>query len=78
MKLTSPNYPHGFDPLENCTWTIEAPQGYYVTLDFEAIDVSNKEFCYTYLIVGMGQIHFLVLGNKIWLESSSSLVSFLF
>ena len=62
MKLTAPNYPNGFDPLENCTWTIEAPQGYYVTLDFEVIDVSNKEFCYTYLIVGMGRIHFLALG----------------
>ena len=41
MKLTSPNYPKAYNPLENCTWTIKAPQGHYVTLDFIVIDVSN-------------------------------------
>ena len=40
MKLTSPNYPEPYDPLEYCTWTITAPKGHYVTLDFEEIDVS--------------------------------------
>ena len=45
MKLTSPNYPKAFDPLEQCTWTITAPLGHYVTIDFEIIDVSNKEIC---------------------------------
>ena len=40
MKLTSPNYPEPYDPLEHCTWTITAPKGHYVTLDFEKIDVS--------------------------------------
>ena len=41
MKLTSPNYPKAYNPLENCTWTIKAPQGHYVTVDFIVIDVSN-------------------------------------
>ena len=44
MKLTSPNYPDGFDPLEHCTWTITAPPGHYVSLGFEIIHVSNNEF----------------------------------
>ena len=39
MKLTSPNYPNSYDPLEHCTWNITAPQGQYVTLDFEMIFV---------------------------------------
>ena len=43
MKLTSPNYPKPYDPLEYCTWNITAPQGHFVTLNFETIDVSNFE-----------------------------------
>ena len=42
MKLTSPNYPEPYDPLEDCTWDIRAPPGHFVTLDFERIDVSNN------------------------------------
>ena len=43
MKLTSPNYPKPYDPLEYCTWNITAPQEHFVTLDFDTIDVSNFE-----------------------------------
>ena len=46
MKLTSPNYPEAYDPMEHCTWTITAPQGHYVTLEFEIIDVSNNEILF--------------------------------
>ena len=42
MKLTSPNYPEPYNPGEDCIWKITAPQGHYVTLEFERIDVSNK------------------------------------
>ena len=42
MKVTSPNYPDAYDPLEYCTWNITAPPGHFVTLDFERIDVSNN------------------------------------
>ena len=42
MKVTSPNYPDAYDPLEYCTWNITAPHGHFVTLDFERIDVSNN------------------------------------
>ena len=31
-----------YDPLTDCKWNLTAPQGHYVTLDFEIIDVSNK------------------------------------
>ena len=41
LKLTSPNYPEVYNRLEHCTWTITAPQGHYVTLGFEIIDVST-------------------------------------
>ena len=42
MKLTSPNHPDIYDPLEHCAWTITAPLGHYVTVDFEVIDVSKQ------------------------------------
>ena len=45
MKLTSPNYPESYDPLEHCTWNIAAPQGHLVSLVFEKIDVSNIYVC---------------------------------
>ena len=44
MKLTSPNHPNPYEPLEECEWTINAPIGYYVTMEFEIIDVSNKRY----------------------------------
>ena len=48
MKITSPNYPNTFDPLTNCIWSITAPQGHYVTVDFEVIDVSNEDMPQVY------------------------------
>ena len=49
MKLTSPNYPDPYEPLELCEWTINAPTGHFVTLDLEIIDVSVKEILVHYL-----------------------------
>ena len=43
-KLTSPNFPKPFDPLTECKWNLTAPDGHYVTLAFEIIDVSDKWF----------------------------------
>ena len=45
-KLTSPNFPKAYDPLTECKWNLTAPQGYYVTLDFEIIIVSNKDISF--------------------------------
>ena len=44
MKLTSPNYPDPYYQLENCTWTIIAPPGHFVSLEFEEINVSNAQW----------------------------------
>ena len=41
MKLTSPNYPEQYNPMDYCTWKITGPPGHLVTLDFERIDVST-------------------------------------
>ena len=43
MKLTSPNYPKQYERLEHCIWNITAPKGYYISLDFELINVSGKD-----------------------------------
>ena len=39
-RLTSPNYPEPYDPLINCKWNLTEKHGYYISLDFEKIDVS--------------------------------------
>ena len=43
-KLTSPNFPMPYDPLTECKWNLIAPQKYYVTLDFEIIDVRKNKY----------------------------------
>ena len=42
-QLTSPNYPDPYEPLTHCTWNLTEKQGYYISLDFEKIDVSYNE-----------------------------------
>ena len=43
MKLTSPNYPENFDPNTFCQWKLTTDKGNYISLDFERIDVSDKD-----------------------------------
>ena len=43
-KLTSPNFPMPNDPLTECKWNLIAPQGYYVSIDFEIIDVRKNKY----------------------------------
>ena len=47
-KLTSPNYPDVYDPNTVCKWNLKTDKGYYISLDFEHIEVSirNKDFKY--------------------------------
>ena len=54
MKLTSPNYPDPYDPLEYCTWNITAPSGHFVTLDFERIHVSTLDIVFSVFTVKFG------------------------
>ena len=58
-KLTSPNFPKAYDPLTECEWNLTAPQGYYVTLDFEIIDVSNIQIISTWENISYKIIWFL-------------------
>ena len=47
MKLSSPNYPKPYGPLEDCTWNITAPPEHFITIDFEIIDLdlhSNGDY----------------------------------
>ena len=43
MRLSSPNYPKPYSPLEHCIWAIIAPEGHFVSLDFKEISVSKLE-----------------------------------
>ena len=43
MKLTSPNYPAIYDQDTICKWKLTADKGYYISLDFENINVSDKD-----------------------------------
>ena len=58
-KLTSPNFPKAYDPLTECEWNLTAPQGYYVTLDFEIIDVSSIQIISTWENISYKSIWFL-------------------
>ena len=42
-KLTSPNYPNDYEPNTVCKWNLTTDKGYYISLDFEVIDVSEKD-----------------------------------
>ena len=42
-KLTSPNYPEFYDPNTVCKWNLTTDKGYYISLDFELILVSEKD-----------------------------------
>ena len=42
-KLTSPNYPEWYDPNTVCKWNLTTEKGNYISLDFEHIDVSDKD-----------------------------------
>ena len=41
-KLTSPNYPEPYDPSTVCQWNLTTDKGYYISLDFERIGVSDE------------------------------------
>ena len=43
-KLTSPNYPDVYEPNTVCIWKITTDKGYYISLDFERIDVSKQTY----------------------------------
>ena len=43
-KLTSPGYPESYPNNVTCLWTIAAPTGYFVKLDFRIFDLQYKDY----------------------------------
>ena len=41
-KLISPNYPDRYDQNTVCNWNLTTEKGYFISLDFEHIGVSDK------------------------------------
>ena len=65
-KLTSPNYPKAYEPLTECNWNLTAPKGYYVTLDFEIIDVSTI-FLFKLFLLGGNISYYYAFDSSIFL-----------
>jgi hypothetical protein len=42
--VESPNFPHKYDSLSNCKWTLEGPQGHNIFLQVRIIVVPSKNF----------------------------------
>ena len=42
-KLTTPNFPEVFEPNTMCQWNLTTDKGYYISLDFDIIRVSDKD-----------------------------------
>ena len=43
-ELTSPGYPESYPNNVTCLWTIAAPMGYFVKLDFRIFDLQYKDY----------------------------------
>ncbi|XP_074049030.1 cubilin [Macrotis lagotis] len=43
--ISSPNYPAPYRSLSRCSWLLEAPEGYTITLSFTFFDVENHNLC---------------------------------
>ena len=55
-RLTSPNYPGVFDPRTICKWTLTTDKAYHISLDFEDIEVSEKNSDIKYFNIVSNQI----------------------
>ena len=42
-RLTTPNFPYMYDPNTICRWNLTTEKGYYISLDFEHIYVSDND-----------------------------------
>ncbi|XP_072154980.1 uncharacterized protein uif isoform X2 [Bemisia tabaci] len=49
--VESPNYPHKYDSLANCKWTLEGPQGHNILLQFQEFE-TEKSFDTVQILVG--------------------------
>lgn len=49
--VESPNYPHKYQPLADCKWTLEGPQGHNILLQFQEFE-TEKSFDTVQILVG--------------------------
>lgn len=49
--VESPNYPHKYESLANCKWTLEGPHGHNILLQFQEFD-TEKSFDTVQILVG--------------------------
>ncbi|XP_054265760.1 uncharacterized protein LOC128988471 [Macrosteles quadrilineatus] len=49
--VESPNYPHKYEPLATCKWTLEGPQGHNILLQFQEFE-TEKTFDTVQILVG--------------------------
>ncbi|KAG8295757.1 calcium ion binding [Homalodisca vitripennis] len=49
--VESPNYPHKYEPLSTCKWTLEGPQGHNILLQFQEFE-TEKTFDTVQILVG--------------------------
>lgn len=49
--VESPNYPHKYEALANCKWTLEGPHGHNILLQFQEFD-TEKSFDTVQILVG--------------------------
>lgn len=49
--VESPNYPHKYESLSNCKWTLEGPQGHNIFLQFQEFE-TEKSFDTVQILVG--------------------------
>ncbi|XP_050541159.1 sushi, von Willebrand factor type A, EGF and pentraxin domain-containing protein 1 [Daktulosphaira vitifoliae] len=49
--VESPNYPHKYESLANCKWTLEGPQGHNILLQFQEFE-TEKSFDTVQILVG--------------------------
>ncbi|KAM8966991.1 uncharacterized protein RCH25_025662 [Pelodytes ibericus] len=55
-KFQSPGYPQFYESNLTCTWTIEAPLGYYISLDFISLVLEEHRNCqYDHVLVYEGK-----------------------
>ncbi|XP_053323809.1 uncharacterized protein LOC128497671 [Spea bombifrons] len=55
-RFQSPGFPQSYDKDMNCKWVIEAPLGFYVTLDFISLIVEEHTICqYDHVLVYDGK-----------------------
>ena len=44
-NITSPGYPHGYGPNQNCSWTLQTNPGWHLGIHFHELDLEESPGC---------------------------------